>query len=269
MKFSFSSYDWSRDATSCLIQLYEQHPCLYLPTHKEYHNRNTRNKALRSITFEFNKKNSTDVTADELKKKIHGVRTQFLSERQKIKKSEVSGASLDEIYKPKLWCFDQLGFLQQGSELVSTGESNLTIPLQTCSNSDLVEYESDSEIVFDGDVEDLPESNIFLPPERASSSRSGSSYTPKVDRRTKKRKRGDSEDISGLLTHAVTALENINKNDPTITTVSPQSAFESYVAEELNSIQDEDILDEIKEGIIQFIFDGKRKQRERNKENTY
>lgn len=67
----------------------------------------------------------TSLTMDEIKKKIHGVRAQFLAELNKIKKSEVSGASIDGIYVPKLWCFELLQFLQHGRNVVSKGDSNL------------------------------------------------------------------------------------------------------------------------------------------------
>ena len=63
--------------------------------------------------------------ATEIKKKLHGIRTQYLAELQKIKKSEASGAGHDDIYLPKLWCFKILQFLYQGATVVAKGESNM------------------------------------------------------------------------------------------------------------------------------------------------
>lgn len=37
----------------------------------------------------------------------------------------MSGAGADNVYHPKLWCYDLLLFLQQGTAVVSQGESNL------------------------------------------------------------------------------------------------------------------------------------------------
>lgn len=123
--FSTSSYDWPRGATLRLIELYEEHPCLYLPALAEYHNRGTRIKALEEITKNFNKLHLTNLKVEDIKKKIHGLRTQFLAELQKIRKSEVSGTSADDIYVPKWWCFENLRFLQQGTKICAKGQSSL------------------------------------------------------------------------------------------------------------------------------------------------
>ncbi|CAH0547364.1 unnamed protein product, partial [Brassicogethes aeneus] len=185
-----------------------------------------------AIAEEFNKKklSSNELTGEIIKKKIHGIRTQFLSEISKIKKSEVSGASHDDVYTPKLWCFDQLVFLQQGSEVVSSGESNLMLPSNICTTS-ILEDELDSEIIYEGDVEDLRD-NVFSPTNvlsqpLPSGSSSQSSFTPQTGRGKKRKQSRESEEqLSGLFSTAVSALEGLNKAE---TTGLKHLAFARYI----------------------------------------
>lgn len=51
---------------------------------------------------------------EEIKNKIHTLRSQFRKDIRNIKQSSKSGSGSDDIYHPKLWCFDDLQFLQDG-----------------------------------------------------------------------------------------------------------------------------------------------------------
>ena len=104
--------------------MYENFPCLYSVSSEDYYNKTKRTLALQSITNEYNKRNLTTLTPKCIKEKIDGLRTQYLGEVNKIKKSKVSGAGVDEIYKPKLWCFDMLQFISKGVP-ITKGESTL------------------------------------------------------------------------------------------------------------------------------------------------
>lgn len=86
-----------------------------------------RTSAFEEITREFNQRNFTNLSLKSIQDKIHGVRTQFMTEVNKMKKSKVSGAGTDEIYKPKLWCYELLQFLLKAN-VVTQGESNLQNP---------------------------------------------------------------------------------------------------------------------------------------------
>ncbi|XP_067635077.1 uncharacterized protein [Eurosta solidaginis] len=57
------------------------------------------------------------ITINDLKKKWKGLRTQYLQECRSVQNSQKSGAGLDDIYRPRLWCFDQLKFLQSHVKL--------------------------------------------------------------------------------------------------------------------------------------------------------
>lgn len=107
--------------------MYQNYPCLYLSTLPEYHNKNIKYTALNAITEAFNKSTLANLKPEDIKKKLHGIRTQYLSELNKIKKSKASGVSSTDVYKPKLWCFDLLTFMNPSAEPVSRGESNLYV----------------------------------------------------------------------------------------------------------------------------------------------
>lgn len=118
--------------TTALILMYENFPCLYNVRSKDYHNRNLRVAAIRNICLGLKETYpNTGVTEAMVQKKIHGIRTQYNSEINKIKKSETSGASADDIYKPKLWCFEMLGFLRDTFNVVTKGESTLNLDLSS------------------------------------------------------------------------------------------------------------------------------------------
>ena len=44
-----ASFEWTAETSDQLISLYEERPCLYNTTLKEYHNRDARKKALEEI----------------------------------------------------------------------------------------------------------------------------------------------------------------------------------------------------------------------------
>lgn len=119
------AFTWSREIIANLISLYEQHPELYDVRSQEYHNRNLRQIALQEICDDLNRIHLTNLSIPEISKKIHGLRTTFFQEVNKIKKSECSGASLDTIYVPKWWCFDQLQFLKSHG-VIYQGSSNIS-----------------------------------------------------------------------------------------------------------------------------------------------
>lgn len=107
-----------------LIELYEQHGCLYITSDASYQNKISRESAFHKITEELNSKMLTNLSISEVKTKIKRLRTQYYAELNKIKKSEVSGVGTDGIYVPKWWCFELLNFLQLGN-IVNPGQSNL------------------------------------------------------------------------------------------------------------------------------------------------
>ena len=89
-----------------LIKKYSEYPCLWNCKLQEYKNRLTREDAYKKIASEL-----PQFTIEMVKAKIQTLRGQYRKQLSLIKKSAKSGAGSDEIFKPTLWCFDQLNFL--------------------------------------------------------------------------------------------------------------------------------------------------------------
>ncbi|CAH1113532.1 unnamed protein product [Psylliodes chrysocephalus] len=106
----------------------------------------TRNQAYQDITSGLrNVKPCIEFTEAMVTAKIYTLRTQYTSERKKIRKSEISGASPDEIFVPKLWCFEILRFLDD-AEVIVEGQSNLDL-----ANT---ETEEEGNVLFKGSIDD-------------------------------------------------------------------------------------------------------------------
>lgn len=92
------------------IELYRSFTCLWLVKSKEYSDRNKKDLAYIELVKKFKE---FDPSADRntVVKKINALRTVYKKELLKVKSSEKSGAGADDIYKPSLWYFDRLHFL--------------------------------------------------------------------------------------------------------------------------------------------------------------
>lgn len=102
---------WDKDLIQKLISKYEEYEHLYNVRHPMYLDRVKRSNSLLEITNELKKINK-NITVDEIKKKMHTLRSQYLRELREINNSKRSGVGLEEVYEPKLWCFKQLEFLK-------------------------------------------------------------------------------------------------------------------------------------------------------------
>ncbi|CAH1104195.1 unnamed protein product [Psylliodes chrysocephalus] len=255
-----SKQQWTSEMTSHLILLYKNYPCLY----KGKSNKKNRNQAYQDITSGLRNVNPCiEFTKAMVTAKIHTLRTQYTSERNKIRKSELSG---DEIYIPKLWCFEMLRFLDDAEGIVE-GQSNLD-PVNT-------EIEEKGDVLLEGSVDDAP--RPFTPDFEVNEERPSSSvpYTNKTPDRTpdsnnettvykkretpvsKKRKLEDKR-FSNVMENATKTLKKIKlltHNDTVL------NDFSQYLANEMKTIQNEDILDTLKSDIMHLVITAKREYR--------
>ena len=81
----------------------------------EYRNRVAKEQALLKMVEDLKVFNDSVTTA--VRNKIHTLRSQFDQERKLQRESIKSGAGTDQVYTPKLWCFDFLMFINDGDEL--------------------------------------------------------------------------------------------------------------------------------------------------------
>lgn len=114
---------WSKALTSILIEAFRQKPCLWNVKLRNYKNRDQRVTALKAIAAEI-RDHDAAVTTDDIKKKIDTLRNQFRRELKKVNNSKKSGAGTEDVFVPKLWCFQQLTFLTD-SETPRPSTSNM------------------------------------------------------------------------------------------------------------------------------------------------
>nr|XP_034836340.1 uncharacterized protein LOC117992734 [Maniola hyperantus] len=112
------------------IELYRSEPCLWNTKGKEYHNRELKRSAYTKL---IEKLKIIDPSADKdaVVKKINNIRSTYKKERKKIADSKKSGAGTQEVYKPKLWYYSMLLFLDDQVE-----------PRHSCSNMESTDNES-------------------------------------------------------------------------------------------------------------------------------
>ncbi|XP_018016388.1 uncharacterized protein LOC108673117 isoform X2 [Hyalella azteca] len=101
---------WTHSLVERLIDLYRDHECLWRVTSKKYKNRIAKEKAMVKIVGVL-RNFCAQVTVAEVRKKIHTLRSQFHREMKLIRESTESGAGADQMYTPKLWCFESLMFI--------------------------------------------------------------------------------------------------------------------------------------------------------------
>ena len=81
----------------------------------EYRNRDKKATALQKIAEHMN--NGGELfSAKDIKKKIDTLRNQHRRERRQFQKSVKSGTGADDVYIPRLWCYDALSFLNDGDD---------------------------------------------------------------------------------------------------------------------------------------------------------
>lgn len=100
----------SREFLTEFIALYESFPCIWRVKSKEYSDRDKKVEAYDSLVEKFKEIDAT-ANRETVVKKINSMRSVYRKELAKVNKSIRSGAGEDEIYKPSLWYFDLLRFL--------------------------------------------------------------------------------------------------------------------------------------------------------------
>ena len=123
--------EWTRRNTTMFITCLREHPCFWKVTRDDYKDRDVRNSAVKTMISAM-RKSMFDLTSESLKKKWNTLRTQYRKEHRLVLNSKKSGAGTADFYVPKLWCYDQLSFLDEADvhhESVSsqdTGDTQVT-----------------------------------------------------------------------------------------------------------------------------------------------
>ncbi|XP_063824872.1 uncharacterized protein LOC135074497 [Ostrinia nubilalis] len=101
---------WGDEKTIKFIRLYKDHECLWNSGNPAlYKNKQARDNAYMQIIDEMNE---FDMTIQDVKNKIKGLRSTYHQELNKIKNSKSSGAVESDVYKPSLKWFGEIDFLK-------------------------------------------------------------------------------------------------------------------------------------------------------------
>jgi hypothetical protein len=98
------------------IHLYKSHPTLWQIKNKDYRDK-TKKAAAYEILIKKCREVEPDCDKDTVVKKINSLRTCYRKEFKKVQRSITAGDA--EVYKPKLWYYDLLMFLNDSSALSS------------------------------------------------------------------------------------------------------------------------------------------------------
>lgn len=115
-----------RDFIILLITLYRDSPELWKVKSKDYFNQAKKQMAMKKIVdalISFKQ----DFTVEKLKKKINSLRTNFNKDYKAIESAKRSGASTDDIPKPKSWYYEDMMFIKDQLEIAETDSSEVSI----------------------------------------------------------------------------------------------------------------------------------------------
>lgn len=117
------------------IDVFRTQPAVWETSNDLYRNKVEKEKSWKLLLEKY-KEVEADATVETVKRKVNSLRSSYRRELAKIKKSERSGASTDDIYVPALWYFDQLEFLRdQETQMCSMSTLNdSTDSQQVCMN---------------------------------------------------------------------------------------------------------------------------------------
>ncbi|XP_076299595.1 uncharacterized protein LOC143218348 [Lasioglossum baleicum] len=119
--------DAEREFTTLLIALYRDCPELWKVKSKDYFNQSKKLNSQQTIVNVLIKF-KPDYTVEKLKKKINTLRTNFNKDFKLIESAKRSGASTDDIPKPKTWHFEDMLFLKDQLEIAETESSEKLSP---------------------------------------------------------------------------------------------------------------------------------------------
>ncbi|XP_047108699.1 uncharacterized protein LOC124777366 [Schistocerca piceifrons] len=110
-----AKFSWCVPSTKKLIEMYEADEALYSVRHPEYKNRLRRLESYKNIAEVISREIRSGCTAEDIKKKINGLRSSYSHEKAKMLQSK-SGASAQAVYTPQVYWFHLLKFLDQDTE---------------------------------------------------------------------------------------------------------------------------------------------------------
>jgi hypothetical protein len=109
------------------LEKLELFPALWDKSNDDYCNNNVKMSKYCDLMVELQRCNLEGVELEAVKRKIKLIRTTYLQELNKIKKSKSSGASAEQVYKPRLTWFSAADRILGNTVRNRTSLSNLEV----------------------------------------------------------------------------------------------------------------------------------------------
>ena len=103
-----------------------------------------------------------EIKSDQTKKKIHILQNQLNREYKLFRESNRSGAGVDDLYKPKLWCFNILKFIKENDNDIRQSRSILDNRVEVTDNTDTEENIVRDRNNVDMNIEERPLSSACI-----------------------------------------------------------------------------------------------------------
>ncbi|CAG9814598.1 unnamed protein product [Phaedon cochleariae] len=129
---------------SAFIEIFKQQKCLWMVKSKEYSNRIMKNHAYEELLNLYENYND-ECDIDFVKRKIKSLRDSFRKEYKKVRATEKSGASTDDIYVPNLWYYKLLSFLKDQEVPRMGRDSDTQVEIFNDGSIEATENESQAE----------------------------------------------------------------------------------------------------------------------------
>lgn len=104
----------NKEVMEDFIEIYRSEPCIWNVKSADYSHRPRKEAAYAKLLQKLTEIEPC-ATRDAVLKKINSLRSNFRKELKKVKASKKSGSAVDATYKPTLWYFDLLIFLEDQS----------------------------------------------------------------------------------------------------------------------------------------------------------
>ncbi|CAL1680923.1 unnamed protein product [Lasius platythorax] len=101
---------WTNNEIIILIDADKEECCLYDVRSSNYHNKHLRSEALKRVGDAV-RVLKQDVADKDCASMFYTLRSQYNIENAKVKMSKKSGTGTDNVYKPSLWYYEHLMFL--------------------------------------------------------------------------------------------------------------------------------------------------------------
>lgn len=117
-----SNFKWRDDHIPKFLELYQKEECTWNIKIDDYKNVLLRTKSYGNICAGMQ---IEGLTITDVKNKIKSIRTTYKTELNKILKANKSGAGTDDLYKPKLFWFEQADTFLRSVSVPRESQSNL------------------------------------------------------------------------------------------------------------------------------------------------